>query len=159
MTDTPAAPETQPSAPFTEAELFYSAHRPDPILQVFASMAQNASGFEMGITLTVKGTVVTGTLIGRNVWLSRLVARASEAGEASAQVAQVIRDSFETPVNDGDDDDGSEDIRYGYLHLENARFVFDQRIVPEAPNPGALWRGRLVDVSGWCWGTLIAAPN
>ncbi|WP_405583930.1 hypothetical protein [Streptomyces sp. NBC_01092] len=138
----------------------------------------NGSSLELGITVTVSGSTITGTLISNTKWFdlqaesfktamkvegdeiglhslfenwSRLT---REAQEEEAKVREAI-EGVELPdryLRAIDEEDSS----VAFIHLADARIVHPQGFVPAE---GAAWRGRLDEVSGWFLGTLSQSSN
>lgn len=129
----------------------------DPILRLFASIAEQAS-FELGITVAVDGALVSGVLVGQDEWL-RLLGQTMDGGESIATslrryLDKGLHEAVAEVVGPLNDDPRPEE--YEYLHLKNARYVMGQAFVPTPPGEPVLWRGRIDHVSGWSWGTVSA---
>ncbi|GAB3244101.1 gas vesicle accessory protein GvpU [Kineosporia babensis] len=127
----------------------------DPILRLFASIAEQAS-FELGITVAVDGALVSGALVGQDEWL-RLLGQTMNGGESIATslrrylnkgLHEAVTEVIEPMRNDPRPEE------YEYLHLKNARYVMGETFVPTPPGDPVLWRGRIEHISGWSWGTL-----
>ncbi|MBT0773123.1 hypothetical protein KIH74_29535 [Kineosporia sp. J2-2] len=129
----------------------------DPILHLFASIAEQAS-FEVGITVAVDGALVSGVLVGQDEWLN-LLGHTMAGGESIAEslrrylnkglheaVTQILEPLTEDP----------QPAEYQFLHLKNARYVMGEAFVPTPPTEPVLWRGRISHISGWSWSTLSA---
>jgi hypothetical protein len=118
----------------------------DHLLEVFANLAQE-TGMEMGLTVTVPGAIVTGTLIGRDAWLRQFV-QDTEHNSMGKQIGEALQRYYEEL-----DLNQSADIKvWDYLHLRDAYYVGPRRI-PDQP-PGFLWRARIFDISSWTLGRL-----
>jgi hypothetical protein len=127
----------------------------DPILRLFASIAEQAS-FDLGITVSVEGALVTGVLVGQDEWL-RLLGQTMDGGESIAlslrrYLNKGLHEAVTEVIEPLNDDPQPEE--YEYLHLKNARYVMGQAFVPTPPTEPVLWRGRIEHISGWSWGTL-----
>ncbi|MEV4454956.1 hypothetical protein [Microbispora sp. NPDC049633] len=138
----------------------------DPVLRalVFAvSMAKE----RMGVALAVNGTIITGHLVSPEEYATAVVEqiRRSHAGEVPAgsgpegffmriaESAKEHRERHRAAALAGDFDSGSEQDLPDYLHLVGA-FAGDR----SADGPGATWRIRLEDVSGWSL-AQVGAPD
>ena len=112
-------------------------------------------GVGMGITLNVKGTLITGTLCSGLEYLkgvSGVLAEGQEEGSLGHAMAQVF--ASYTHVYEKPDDAGEDwtPPRVGFVHLKNARFLTPgQKAVPDNPT---FWRGRLSSVDGFTVGTM-----
>lgn len=126
----------------------------DPILRLFASIAEQAS-FELGITVAVDGALVSGVLVGQDEWL-HLLGQTLDGGDSIAtSLRRYLNKGLHEAVSEvlePMDDPRPED--YEYLHLKNARYVMGPTFVPTPPSEPVLWRGRIEHISGWSWGTL-----
>jgi hypothetical protein len=118
----------------------------DPLLMAFASAVHRSDG-QMDITLNVRGTTITGTLIGRDKWMDELAARMSEAGEAARSVGEALQTVF----REMDEEQPPEERRDFNLYLRDARLITGGALIPNA-EPGMLWRGRISEISGWSMG-------
>ena len=143
--DGPAAPER-----VVEDPADVPTPERDYLLGQFISVANLGASF--GVTLTVGGLIITGTLIGGKEYLELLASSVDAAGfgkkegEEETALGKLVRsyshlyddvkfDTFATP---------------GYIHLKNVQFI----PVSGTGNTfnGVLWRGRLMEVSGWTLG-------
>ncbi|GLY27389.1 gas vesicle accessory protein GvpU [Kineosporia sp. NBRC 101731] len=129
----------------------------DPILRLFASIAEHAS-FEVGITVAVDGALVSGVLVGQDEWL-RLLGQTMDGGDSIAQslrryLNKGLHEAVTAVIEPLTDDPQPEE--YEYLHLKNARYVMGEAFVPTPAADPVLWRGRIVHISGWSWGALTA---
>ncbi len=127
----------------------------DPILRLFASIAEQAS-FELGITVAVDGALVSGVLVGQNEWL-RLLGQNMNGGESIATslrryLDKGLHEAVTEVMEPLPDDPRPEECEY--LHLKGARYVMGETFVPTPPGEPVLWRGRIEHISGWSWGTL-----
>lgn len=117
------------------------------------------SGVEMGITLIVGGTIVSGTLIdGRKFFI--------ELGDALTADSKSAGDSYETlgtgwkefaalydkPENAPED---WSPPSAGFIHLRDARYHAPGQN-PLPTHKGVLWRGKLSSVDGFNIGSLSA---
>ena len=127
---------------------------PDYVLQSLVDLI-NRSGLEMGITLTVAGFSISGTLVsGKNFFDGLADEMATVFDEPSPKKA--IHDYF---ANFGDmyrdiakDEDQTLPI---YIHLKDARH-FHNSGKPIPGNRGVYWRGRISQISGFSMGSLSA---
>ncbi|RQZ14056.1 gas vesicle protein [Burkholderia sp. Bp9031] len=126
--------------------------RPPPIdwtLKFLVDLANN-HGVEMGVILTIGGSVVTGTLIGGKKYFEELADKVGNAWPGSAEVKEEMRKVFAQPASlyeNGGPPSAS------YIHLKDAKFVQPTAVFPAH---GILWRGRLSEVSGFSIGSLTA---
>lgn len=118
----------------------------------------------VGLTVTVDGVVVTGTLIGTLAYCRALADQfASSAG--GTDMDDLFADSFRDLVDDaagvaqGDrrqpPDAASYEQSVSFLHLADARYVGAAGLLPHGRH-GILWRCPVSDISGWSMGDLTA---
>lgn len=129
----------------------------DGMLGVLVSMV-NGSGLEISITLAVPGGPIQGTLIGHDRWLELLDERVAAANADLAGLFNAFRD----PGGDADaedsektqDDENAEGDppEPRHIHMQDARYVYENGFTPGFDHPGLLWRGRLAEVAGWSLG-------
>lgn len=110
----------------------------------------NETNLNIGITLTVGGNMITGTLIPHTAYFERLAkdlsAPFAAAGGESQQILhdRIIR--FNDPV------DPETQLPIQYIHLDNARLHTGGNQI--LPDKGTLWRGKLSAVEGFILGEL-----
>lgn len=132
----------------------------DRMLNVLLKAAERE--VRIGLTVTVGGIVVTGTLIGTLAYCRALADQfASSAG--GTDMDDLFADSFRDLVDDaagvarGDRRDPPDAVSYeqsvGFLHLADARYVGASGLLPHGRH-GILWRCPVSDVSGWSMGDL-----
>lgn len=113
----------------------------------------NETDTRVGITLTVGGNVITGTLIPHSAYFERLAKDISAPFAAAGQDAQkTMHDrilGFNQPV------DPETQLPVQYLHLDNARVHTGGNQI--LPGKGTLWRGKLAAVEGFVLGELSTA--
>lgn len=124
----------------------------DWFLQFLVNMA-NKRQFELDITLTVGGILISGTLVGVRQYFDELAAYFAspfELGKNSDEITTTFKkigdqcscvspsEQTETP---------------SYIHLKNVIF-HDAQGKPISQRPGTWWRGRLSEVQGFVPGRL-----
>ena len=140
-----------------------SATRPDPILGALVDIVNDARAHADTVTLTliVNGAVVSGELLPAWRWMKLvdeqlggstfLGERADELAE-EARLAWVANDPPAQPWTA--ERVRTSDPKSQFVHLQNAQIV-----TGNGDYPPTLWRVRLTDVSGWCYGALRTAPT
>lgn len=133
----------------------------DPLLVVLVRLAHRE--LEMGMTLTVGGLLVSGTLVGGRKYFEGVANQFRNAPGGTPGVGAAVAEAFDGVAvelygsrtqgesnNDGEGDEASEqDLRIGFIHLRDVR-VLD----PQGHSAtGAWWRGRLSAVDGFMFGT------
>lgn len=155
MTDTPDKHDDATSPSTKKRKRYRRALRttqPDILLGMFTDLAEE-SGLELGVTLTVGGSVVTGLLVGRREWLRRLVAYHDELLPVVGSIQETWdrEAAEETPR-----DERGPDYLPPYeskIHLVDARYVTSGQNLPTGEQ-SLFWRGQLSEVDGWSFGTL-----
>jgi hypothetical protein len=114
----------------------------------------NETNLRIGITLTVGGNMITGTLISHQTYFERLANDFSTPfAVASPETQEVIHAkilSFNASV-----DPEKTQAPIQYIHLDNARvYTGGDQILPDE---GTLWRGKLAAVEGFILGELNSA--
>lgn len=136
---------------------------PDFALVALVTLA-NDYGWELGVTLTVDGSFLSGKLIGGYAFRTQLVEQLAPTGESGEALGMLFTDFFEEIYPDpaiklaeldgqserqADEPDQDRPHPLAYLHLKNV-------LVIQGPVRHTLpwWSGRLVDVSGWTLGEM-----
>ncbi|MDV6304857.1 hypothetical protein R3P93_20030 [Rhodococcus cerastii] len=124
----------------------------DQLLTRIVTLFNLNSEAEVGITLTVSGVVVSGTLVSGARYFDAANETWSKGDLAAIWSLEV---EHYRQLADGTDraDLSTEIARTGYIHLLDA-------VVHEGGRQlgVAAWRGRLTEVSGWSLGALRAGP-
>lgn len=121
----------------------------DFYLQSLVNMA-NDHGTEIGITLVLGGTVLTGTLISGPTYFKAFSEAFAAAWPGDAQAKEDIRESLALPstmYGQGK----TEAVGASFIHLKGATVRTPNGYLPES---GMLWRGRLTEVSGFMLGSI-----
>ncbi|MBZ0298009.1 MAG: hypothetical protein K8L99_35980 [Anaerolineae bacterium] len=144
-----------------------SWEEPDFLLSYLVSTLVNLSGAPLGITLLVKGVVITGTLISERDYLSTLshmlqtqirrsLNNMTEDERKMAESAFDLTDLTEDFYPDDNDEDGELEMHpIQYLHLRDPLIVSPQPTVGFAKGAFPVMRIRLTTVDGWMLGTSL----
>lgn len=120
-------------------------------LQGLVTMA-NEHGIEMGITLILGGTVITGQLISGKTYFESFAEEFANAWSEDDEIREKTRAAMATPA----------ETHYGpgrisdpagtsFIHLKKAKI---QGPDGSSVIRGTLWRGRLTEVSGFFLGSV-----
>jgi hypothetical protein len=124
----------------------------DWFLQFLVNLA-NKNQFELDITLTVGGLLISGTLAGVRQYFDDLGAYFASPFE-NKQSSEIVSTTFQKIGDQCACVSPSEQTETpSYIHLKNARF-FDAQGKPLGPVEGTWWRGRLSEVQGFSPGKL-----
>jgi len=123
----------------------------DWFLQELIDFVNLSKENEIGLTLHVEGSIVTGTLINARRWFTALARHLGESG-VDEGVSKWIEGFGEVYVR-RDETPDEDKLPPAFLHLCNARTVGTAGdSVPT--DDGVYWRGRVNAVSGFNLGTL-----
>lgn len=141
----------------------------DDALSVLVSLINDSQDGAYGITLTVGGTVVTGTLIPNTTWM-REVAELHPLGPDGNEGIRVLFSTFredlekvradEESLREAQDRGLPEHMVAAAQATHSTEFIHLKRVwFMGQAQPGNLersyWRGRLEEVTGWAPGILV----
>ena len=139
----------------TQAEIEQKIHGQsvDWYLLHLVSLA-NENGLEFGLTLTVGGSIVSGTLISGKKYFETFASDLSSAWPGDEDAKEIIRSSFAgwSAIYNRKKEDDDDRPPPQYIHLSNARVHTPQGSLPT--NTGVLWRGKINAVSGFSLGSF-----
>ncbi len=155
----------------------FTWHEPDFLLSYLISSLVNVGGAPLGVTLMMKGIIITGTLISEKEYLDSLSDMLqSQVREALASLPaedrKMAEDAFDFreltedlyPEEDDDDDEVPDTLFF--LHLKNPLVVTPQPSIGFSSGPFPVMRIRLTHIDGWMLGASIpddlddfVAPN
>ncbi|WP_427137212.1 gas vesicle accessory protein GvpU [Psychrobacillus psychrodurans] len=127
----------------------------DIILNLLNEMASSEFGIEVSITLNVKGSIVTGTLINYEKYLSGTKQFIED--NATGKYRDVFSEVFnklqenhekfllEEKLNE------DEPKKFNFIHLKNAKYHFGDVAVPDQGN---WWRGKIESIDGFTIGSI-----
>lgn len=114
------------------------------------------NGIDMGITLNVHGSVISGNLISGKKYLAEMATKFSELAEGK-DFYKTLENFFSgyLPIYDAtSEDEEGVPVDINYIHLRNAKVFSPGGSIPTGK--GELWRGRLDAVNGFTFGQLQA---
>lgn len=138
-----------------EKNVFATGNAPskDWFLQFLVNLA-NKDRFELDITLTVGGFLISGTLAGVRQYFDDLGAYFASPFE-SARNSDEVKIAFKKIGDQCSCVSPTEHTETpSYIHLKNARF-FDAQGKSISGSAGTWWRGRISEVQGFAPGALI----
>jgi hypothetical protein len=118
--------------------------------------AVNESGLEVGLTLTVKGAVISGITVSMKRFFEENAAMIRSAGkgtlseESSESLAQGFESLLEL-VAERDANEPNFKAPPAFVHLRDACYLLDPHTLS---SPAVWWRGRLSEVDGFSIGIL-----
>ena len=162
---------------FPEFDLSAYWQEPDFLLTDLVSLLANRLESDMGITLMIKGAILTGTLVSEREYLATLnnlfktMARGS-ATKPTREQLEVIDEAFgfdeltedsyperaEVNAEDGDEDD-DEDAGFGgspirHLHLKDPVIIYPGSTLSFTESLLPILRIRLITIDGWMLGRI-----
>lgn len=138
-----------------EKDLFATGEAPskDWFLLLLVNLA-NKGSFELDITLTVGGMLISGTLAGVRQYFNDLGAYFASPFDSAMNIKE-FETAFETIGDQCACVTPSEQTETpSYIHLKNARY-FDASGRLKSGATGIWWRGRLSEVQGFSPGLLV----
>jgi hypothetical protein len=149
MSDQPQSDSDVVESP--ESEMYYPGDR-DWFLAHLALWAN--SGMEFGLTLTIGGSIITGTTISGREYLERMRLAFSSFLDGAEQ--QTVDGSFQNFSERAYSRRGRS--LPSFIHLRDAHHIVSgQNGVMRIPTEGMLWRGRLAAIGGFSLG-VISSP-
>lgn len=143
----PGAPAASALADPAYSKMEWDGRQVDWLLQWFVRVAGQAN-LEVGITLSVRGQLVSGLLISPQAYFEQL---AEQFAQPFADAGSTDADSIRALVRGFDEPAGrEEDPAAQYIHVRDAR-VYTSSQGPISPD-GMLWRGKVAAVDGFSLG-------
>lgn len=137
-------------------EFFVHSDDKDWFLQSVIKLVN--AGMEIGVTLTLPGSIVSGTLISGHsyfVEISELLRSTSSPKNEKKNFLLGVADLWEKNASIYEDDASEQmNTTIGYIHLRDAYFYSPSGDRLPTGKVGTLWRGRLAAVSGFCVGVI-----
>jgi hypothetical protein len=147
---------------------------PDFLLRDMVSFMANKLNSNLGITLLVRGSVLTGTLVGEREYLTgvnelfKRMARETLT-KPTKEDLESINEAFnyDTMTEDlypgneeaDEDDESFEPQPVRYLHLREPVIVFPGATMSFHESPLPIMRIRLTEVEGWMMGRVIVMAH
>jgi hypothetical protein len=141
---------------------------PDFLLALLVSFIANKLNAEFGITLIVRGTVLTGTLVSERAYLSRMnemfqsLVRGSmvnpdpqelELLEDAFNFDDMVEDVYLDDIED-EDEDGAIFPPIRYVHIRDPFILYPGAAMSFSESPMPVMRLRLTEVDGWLPGRV-----
>jgi len=114
-------------------------------------------GIDIGVTLTIGGTIISGMLIGGRKYFEQLGDMLADQSKDDDDITNVLGTGWKQYSEIYSKPEGTPDgwrpPAASYIHLKDAKiFMPGQKPIPT--NNGFLWRGRLSSVDGFSIGNL-----
>jgi hypothetical protein len=132
-----------------------SAHHYDAMLQAFAAVAERST-LELGVTLNVKGLIITGFIISQENYFNALI-EGLESIDQDNDLKESLQD-FLAQLKDkmvGGSAKGKQTLPK-FIHLRNVKiYPSEGKGMPTYGD--ALWRGKIDAVDGFSLGEMVPA--
>lgn len=150
-------------------------NEPDFLLSNLVSLMANKMDSQLGITLLVRGLIMTGTLAGEREYLTAVnnmfksIAKDSlvkpskddlEAIDRAFIFDQLTEDNYPPDQSDSEDDETDLEeeefdiAQIRYLHLKDPVIIYPQSALSLTESPLPIIRIRLTEVDGWMMGRM-----
>lgn len=116
------------------------------LLNTLAGVINPSDDFEVGITLNVHGTIVSGIMISARRYYETMGKQLSEANKGRGN--NEIKESFDQMANVASRDDGK---KYNFIYLKDAKFMTGQQLTPDG---SSYWIGKIESIDGFIFGNL-----
>jgi hypothetical protein len=157
----------------------FSWMEPDFVLSYLVSALVNLAGAPLGITLLVKGTILTGTLVSEREYLTilsdmlqsqirRTLSGLSEEertiAESAFDLTDLMEDFYPDLGADKDDEDDEDDDDFDnmvginpiyHLHLKDPIILSPQPAITFSDGVFPVMRIRIANIDGWMMGASI----
>ena len=134
--------------------------RPDPMLKAIAAVPER-SALELGVTLNVKGLIITGFVISQKTYFDTLITGLGEVSQDSEVKSSLqhflgeLKDKL-VPANPSASSKPDQPVLPEFIHLRSVKiYPSEGRGMPTYGD--ALWRGQLDAVDGFTLGEMIPA--
>ncbi|WP_280768084.1 gas vesicle accessory protein GvpU [Salipaludibacillus daqingensis] len=119
----------------------------DSVLQLLTETT-NTENYSVDMTLNVKGTLVTGTVISTIEYLTSLADEFSEENEVEKNIYQKLTEAVASLEEE-------QEPEVNYVHMKDAKMFSESG--KSLPSKGSvLWRGKLSDVDGFFLGKVTS---
>lgn len=157
---------------FPELDDFW--REPDFLLRDMVSFMANKMNSNLGITLMVRGSVLTGTLVGEREYLTgvnglfKQMARDTlskptkedlESIDEAFNYDSMTEDLYPEDEDLDDEDDAFEAQPVRYLHLRDPSIIYPGATISFQESPLPIMRIRLTEVEGWMLGRIVVMSN
>jgi hypothetical protein len=128
----------------------------DPMLQALAEVAERST-LELGVTLNVKGLIITGFIISQSTYFDALIEGLNNVKqdhtvkESLLEFLSGLKDKLASPT-----DEQNLQKYPNFIHLRNVKiYPSEGRGMPTYGD--ALWRGLIESVDGFALGEMVPA--
>lgn len=116
------------------------------------------NGVEIGVLLTIGGSIVSGVLISGRTYFTELGETLKSASNSEGDLQSVLGDAWKrfTEIYDKPEEESDDwsPPSAGFIHLRDARFCAPGQNSPLPRDKGMLWRGKISAIDGFSIGNL-----
>jgi hypothetical protein len=158
---------------FSDFDLSAYWQEPDFLLTDLVSLLANRSDSQMGITLMVKGAILTGTLVGEREYLRRVndmfkrMARETLTKPTKEDLASIdeafgfdelIEDDYPEPGEENEEENTESSVQEAspirHLHLKDPVIIYPGSTLSFMDSALPILRIRLATIDGWMLGRI-----
>lgn len=133
-----------------------SALEVDPMLRAMVAVAER-SPLELGITLTIKGLIITGFMVSQETYFNSLIeglGTISQDNEIKSSLQEFLSQLKDKLAQNNGSASGQ--VQPNFIHLRNVKiYPSEGRGMPTYGD--ALWRGHIDSVDGFSLGEMVPA--
>ncbi|MFD2213329.1 gas vesicle accessory protein GvpU [Metabacillus endolithicus] len=130
----------------------------DAIILMFLDLVEQ-DGVEVDVTLSVNGTVVSGTLIGATAYYEGITEASKNFQDST--MSKIISKKFhdlkeeyaKQKQEESDQESKDNSTPFTFIHLKDAKYLNTNS--QETLNRGTWWRGRISAVDGFSFNSLV----
>ncbi|MDP9074454.1 MAG: hypothetical protein M3N98_09840 [Actinomycetota bacterium] len=126
----------------------------DAVLALLVKAVNRGETSDLGISLVVGGSWLTGSMIGGRMWFDQLgqVVDSQAGGEGGSLFRQIGQSAYPSESERLAAERPAEEPEPSFMHLRNARLLTGSAV--RVPETGGLVRLRLSSIQGWLIGIL-----
>jgi len=126
----------------------------DAVLALLVKAVNRGETSDLGISLLVGGSWLTGSMIGGRMWFDQLgqLVDSQAGGEGGSLFHQIGQTAYPSESERMAADRPPDDPEPSFMHLRNARLLTGSAV--RVPETGGLVRVRLSSIQGWLIGVL-----
>ncbi|WP_338786975.1 gas vesicle accessory protein GvpU [Metabacillus sp. FJAT-53654] len=128
----------------------------DAIVLMFLNLVEE-DGIEVEVTLSVRGTIVSGTLIGASAYYEGITESSKKLTDTT--MSKIIskkfgdlKDAYAKQKQDEADQESDENT-LTFIHLKDAKYLNTSS--QPIPSSGTWWRGRISSIDGFSFDSLV----
>ena len=128
----------------------------DAIMLMFLDLVEE-DGIEVDVTLSVNGTIVSGTLIGATAYYEGITEASKNLQDST--MSKIISNKFhdlkeeyaKQKLEEAEKESKDKENSFTFIHLKNAKYINAN----DKGSNGTWWRGKITSVDGFSFNSLI----